>query len=247
MSDHNFDQRLSQINTQWSVLLQAHRGTADEAAAARQVLMQRYLGAVYRYLVAAVRDSAVADDLTQEFALRFIQGRFGQVDRDQGRFRNYVKASLFRLVQDHYRELQREPRAVSLDADPGLSAPAEVDEQAFRDSWRQELLARAWKALEQVQAQTAQPYYAVLRLRVDQPDLDSAAVAEHLGQQLGRPFTAPGIRQLVHRARERFAELLLDDVRESMEHAPLERVQEELAELNLLKYCQPIIDRRQSE
>ena len=81
-------------------------------AAAQQQLMLRYCGAVYRYLLRAVRDPTVAEDLTQEFALRFIQGRFGQVDREQGRFRNYVKGALFRLVQDHYRNQAREPRPV---------------------------------------------------------------------------------------------------------------------------------------
>ena len=62
---------------------------------------------VFRYLLRAVRDTSVAEDLTQEFALRFIQGRFGNANPDQGKFRNYVKSALFRLVQDHYRERMR--------------------------------------------------------------------------------------------------------------------------------------------
>src|SRR3954462_13104217 len=107
MARDELDQHLSHINTMWTMLHQAHRGAPDEAAAARQALMQRYCGAVFRYLLRAVRDPSVAEDLTQEFALRFIQGRFGHADPEQGRFRNYVKAALFRLVQDHYRELQR--------------------------------------------------------------------------------------------------------------------------------------------
>src|SRR5262249_52012933 len=43
------DERLSHIATQWTVLYQAHAGAPEEAAAARQLLMQRYCGAVYRY------------------------------------------------------------------------------------------------------------------------------------------------------------------------------------------------------
>jgi RNA polymerase sigma-70 factor (ECF subfamily) len=247
MNEHDVEQRLSHIATQWTMLQRAHQGEAGEVAAARQELMIRYCGAVYRYLLRAVRDVAVAEDLTQEFAVRFLQGRFGHFDREQGRFRNYVKGALFRLVQDHYRAQGRDPRPVSLEPGAPVAAPdeAEAAEQAFRDSWRQELLSRAWKALEQHQNETGQPFHDVLRCRVDQPDLSSAQLAEVLSTRLGRPITSAGLRQLLHRARERFAELLLDDIRQSLEGAPPEQVAEELAELNLLKYCKDVLDRRQ--
>jgi RNA polymerase sigma-70 factor (ECF subfamily) len=246
MNEQELEQHLSHIATQWTMLEQAHRGQADEAARARQVLMRRYCGAVYRYLLGAVRDPEVAGDLTQEFALRFMQGRFQNADREQGRFRNYVKASLFRLVSDWRRSRHKGPRAMSLESEDMLPASDEgvQADQEFRDSWRQELLSRAWKALEQVQRDTGQPYHDVLRFRVDQPDLPSGQMAEQLGARLNRTFTAAGVRQLLHRARERFAELLLDDVRQSLEGAPPEQVEEELAELNLLKYCQDALQKR---
>jgi RNA polymerase sigma factor (sigma-70 family) len=246
MNEHEIEQHLSHIATQWTMLYRAHKGAADEVVAAQQELMLRYCGAVYRYLLRAVGDPSVAEDLTQEFALRFIQGRFGKVDREQGRFRNYVKGALFRLVQDHYRNQAREPRHVSLPEQVSAAAPDEgqAAEQDFRDSWRQELLSRAWKELEKVQGETGQPYHDVLRMRVDQPDLASAQIAEQLSGPLGRTISAAGVRQLLHRARERFAELLLDDVRESLPGASMEQIAEELAELNLLKYCKDILDRR---
>src|SRR5438309_556796 len=75
LDDREFENRLSHIATRWSVLLQAHQET-DAAAAARQQLLERYCGAVYRYLLAAVRDHHAAEDLTQEFALRFVRGQF---------------------------------------------------------------------------------------------------------------------------------------------------------------------------
>src|SRR3954470_16965404 len=125
MNDNELQQHLSQIATQWSVLYQAHKGDETEAARARQLLMQRYCGAVYRYLLRAVRDPAVAEDLTQEFALRFMQGRFGHVDPEQGRFRNYVKGALFRLVQDHYRARGREMKPSPLEPQAEIAAPDE--------------------------------------------------------------------------------------------------------------------------
>jgi RNA polymerase sigma-70 factor (ECF subfamily) len=246
MNEHEIEQQLSHIATQWTMLYRAHQGAANEVAAARQQLMLRYCGAVYRYLLRAVRDPTIAEDLTQEFALRFVQGRFGQVDREQGRFRNYVKGALFRLVQDHYRNKAREPRHVSLpdQVQVATADESEAAERDFRDSWRQELLSRAWKALEQVQSETGQPYHDVLRTRVDQPELSSAQIAEQLSARLGRTISSAGVRQLLHRARERFAELILEDVRQSLEGAPIEQIAEELAELNLLKYCKDVLDRR---
>src|SRR5438874_5302800 len=153
MNEDDLQQHLSHIATQWSVLYQAHKGGETEAARARQLLMQRYCGAVYRYLLRAVRDPAVAEDLTQEFALRFVQGRFGQADPAQGRFRNYVKGALFRLVQDHRRSQGKAPKAVALEAE--VADPHdEAAERDFRESWRQELLSRAWDALNAAQAQS---------------------------------------------------------------------------------------------
>ncbi len=245
MNEQDLEQHLSHIATQWSVLYQAHRGSETEAARARQLLMHRYCGAVYRYLLRAVRDPAVAEDLTQEFALRFIQGRFGQADPSQGRFRSYVKGALFRLVQDYHRSQAKGPRSVPLEHDAPLADPHDqAAENEFRESWRLELLSRAWRALQKVQEETGQPFHDVLRLRVDAPDLSSAQMAETLAARLGRSLSAANVRQLLHRARERFADLLLDDVQQSLEGAPLDQVEDELAELNLLKYCQDTLSRR---
>src|SRR5262249_49364806 len=157
------------IATMWTMLYQAHQGSSAEAARARQALMQRYCGAVYRYLLSAVRDPNVADDLTQEFALRFIQGRFRQAAPEHGRFRNYSKPALFHLVSDWRSRQNKAPR--HLEEEASVSGPDEsfYAEQAFRESWRQELLSRAWKALEQHQAQTGQPFYEVLHFRVQHP------------------------------------------------------------------------------
>jgi len=88
MDQTELELRLSRISTRWSVLRQAHQGPEDAAAAARQELMQRYCGAVYRYLLSAVRDPHTAEDLTQEFALRFVGGHFHRADPSRGRFRD---------------------------------------------------------------------------------------------------------------------------------------------------------------
>jgi len=246
MNERELEQHLSQIVTQWTMLARAHQGAPDEAEAARRDLMQRYCGAVFRYLLRVVRQEDLARDLTQEFALRFLQGRFGSADREHGKFRQYVKRALFNLVQDHYRGRMKEPRAVPIDEELQVPAPdeGEAADRAFRESWRLELLARAWRALEESQRETGQPFHDVLRMRADQPDWTSNDLATGLSEKLGREITPVNVRQLVRRARARFGELLLDDIRASLEGASWDRVEEELAELDLLKYCQDMLEER---
>ena len=111
-------------------------------------------------------------------------------------------------------------------------------EQTFLASWRQELLSRAWQVLAKAQEESGHAYHSVLRFRVENPELRSTQMAERLSQTLGKPVTAAGVRQLLHRARERFAQALIEETRHSLGAATQDQLEEELAELNLLKYCQ---------
>jgi RNA polymerase sigma-70 factor (ECF subfamily) len=240
MRADKWDERLSRISTMWTKLRQAHEGSHDAALSARQELMQRYCGAVYRYLLSAVRDPHTAEDLTQEFALRFVSGRFRGADPEHGRFRDYVKRGLFNLVADYRRRQQKDPRPVSMENNEPAAVgddPLEA-EQTFLASWRQELLSRAWQVLAKAQEESGHAYHSVLRFRVENPELRSTQMAERLSQTLGKPVTAAGVRQLLHRARERFAQALIEETRHSLGAATQDQLEEELAELNLLKYCQ---------
>ncbi len=244
MNANDVNQRLSRIMTQWSMVFQAHQGAA-EAADAQQMLLQRYGGAIYRYLLGALRDPDAADELAQEFALRFVRGDFRRADPEKGRFRDFVKTAIFHLIVDHQKRKKGRPRPLSDGFEP--AAPKEGTLEADREfiaSWRDELLARAWDGLEQVQQETGQPYHAVLRFRAENPDLKSDQMATQLGERLGKPLTSAGVRQTLHRAREKFADLLLDEVARSVETTRTDAIEQELIDLNLLTYCQSALERR---
>lgn len=231
MGPDEFDQRLSRITTLWTLHRRAHG--ADAEAAARGDLLHRYRAAVYRYLLAAVRDADVADDLAQEFALRFLRGDFRLADPGRGRFRDYLRTSVSRLVTDHHRATQKSPR--SLADDP--PAPAEAD-ATFDAAWREELLERTWQALHGEQPTG----HAALRLRVEEPDLTSGQLAEKLTVRLGKPMTADGVRKALQRAHERFADLLLDEVEATLDGA--DGLEDELKYLGLIRYCRSALARR---
>jgi RNA polymerase sigma-70 factor (ECF subfamily) len=241
MDSHELSQRLSRISTMWTMVFQAHSEGADAVTAAQQVLMQRYSGAVYRYLLGAVRDPDVAADLSQEFALRFVRGDYRRADPAKGRFRDYLKTALSHLVTDYHRTRQAWPRLLAQAAEPA-APPASADDTGvdFLAQWRQGLLDRTWQALGQASAD----YHAVLLFRIENPDMPSVEIAERLSAQLGRLLTAVWVRKALERAHAKFADLLLDEVAISLERATREGLEQELRELDLLKYCRSALERR---
>jgi hypothetical protein len=60
MSSDHLHERLNRISTMWTILRQAHDGSAQAAAAAQELLLQRYRGAVYRYLLRVLGDAHAA-------------------------------------------------------------------------------------------------------------------------------------------------------------------------------------------
>jgi RNA polymerase sigma-70 factor (ECF subfamily) len=238
-------QRLSRIDTLWTLVRQAHAGPPESAGDALMRLFSRYGGAVHRYLLGSLRDRDAADELFQEFALRVVRGDFRNADPEKGRFRDYLKAAVFRMTVDHRRKSGIPTPAVPDDVpDPDAVVPCERLESEFLAGWREQLLDRTWQALLALERATGQPYYTVLRLRIDCPDLSGEEFRRAVGERLGRAYAPAAARQALHRARERFADLLLDEVRQSLGGAGEDRLEEELADVGLLGYCRSALDRR---
>jgi DNA-directed RNA polymerase specialized sigma24 family protein len=236
--------RLSQIATQWTLLREAHGDEQAAARAAQGRLLDQYGGAVRRYLVGCVRQTELADELFQEFAVRLLQGGLKGASPEKGRFRHFIKGVLFHLLADHHQRRKRQPVAgVSQLADQADSDEPGAADAEFVANWRAELLAKAWVLLEGEERRSGQPWHTVLIYRRDHPDERSEDMAGNLSTQLGKPLSATAVRQLLHRARERFADLLLDQVMHSLTDPSLDGLYEELRELNLLHYCQPALDR----
>lgn len=230
------DERLDLISTRWTLLERAHQGAPDAAAAAREHLLDRYSGAVRRYLLGAVKDADAADDLYQDFAYRFLRGDYRGACPDKGRFRDFLKGALSHQVADHCKRQGRKAPNLPVDF-PEPAAPQEGGlDQLFLESWRDDLLARAWASLADDEKRTGQPFHGVLKLRVDQPDAHSPELAAELARRLGRPISAAGVRQLLHRARERFAALLRQHVAASLGDGGEEDVDQELRDLGLFSY-----------
>jgi RNA polymerase sigma factor (sigma-70 family) len=235
--------RLSRIGTHLQTYLEAHAGAGSAAVRARQRLLLRYYGAVYRYLLSMLRDPVAAEELTQDFAVRMLRGDFKHFDPERGRFRDFVKTAVRNLVLDHWRKRGKNAAPLQADdSDLAVETPPEAMlDQTFVEKWKEELFSRTWEALEQSDRETGQPYYIMLRCRTDAPALGSAELAERVGARIGKHLSLDNTRQLLRRARKRFAELLVDEVGRSLDTTEPDRVAEELIELGLMGYCRPVV------
>src|SRR5437588_3518238 len=90
MSEDSLNRRLCSITTLLSVVAAAHQDEAATRHSAQRQLLERYGGAIRRYLLACLRDPESTEELFQEFCVRFLEGDFRKADPGRGRFRDYV-------------------------------------------------------------------------------------------------------------------------------------------------------------
>ena len=110
--------------------------------------------------------------------------------------------------------------------------------EAFADN----VLDLAWAALERYQANhSGSAPYTLLRLRAAHPDDDSKQLAEKLSQKVGRAIRPDAVRQQLHRARVRFAEMLVRELADGLDQPSTDRIEEELVELGLYEHVRDVL------
>ena len=231
------ESRLSNISTNWEELIAAHDDDQFDHAGARLrgEILRRYANCVFQYILGATKNHHAAEDLTQEFALRFVRGDFRNVNQHQGRFRDYLKASLRNLVTDFFRSRTKDECMEILDSQ-ARSITFESLESTFAEQWRQRLLGITWSGLQEFELAKQNQYYSILHLRTEHPNSTSTDLAEFFFEQKGRKVTAEWVRQTLHRSRSKFAEILIEEVRKTLNSNSRQEIREELADLGLMKY-----------
>jgi len=84
-------------------------------------------------------------------------------------------------------------------------------------------------------------FYTVLRLSLDHPAEDSAALAARVTALMGRPFRADAFRKQLSRARRLFAELLVREVVQTLEEPTPEQIEAELIDVGLMPFVRPFL------
>src|SRR5947199_10806892 len=94
-------ERLTEIPTSWTTITSAHT-PGPKSQAAMEELVSRYHDAVTRYIHLKVRDKHLADEVLQEFWTKLLTGKLAGADKSKGRFRDYLRTVLHRLIIDHF-------------------------------------------------------------------------------------------------------------------------------------------------
>lgn len=219
--------RLTSLETSWTTLRAAHTpGPARQAA--MNELISRYHDAVERYLRLKLRDPHLADEVLQEFWSKLLQGKLSGADRTKGRFRDYLRTVLHRLIVDHFRgrKIQALPPGDLLD-------PSQPDAEYDR-IWRGAILERAFNRLETFEAATPKNRYAtVFRLRHDNPEASIEELTAEFSRTIGMAVRPEAFRKTLQRARMKFFELLQQELRETIHPATPEDIEDEINDLGL--------------
>jgi DNA-directed RNA polymerase specialized sigma24 family protein len=81
--------------THWSVVLAAQQGTSTQAQETLEKLCRTYWHPLYVFIRRSGYDGEMARDLTQGFFEQFLEKNYlRQVDREKGRFRSFLLASV---------------------------------------------------------------------------------------------------------------------------------------------------------
>jgi len=221
------DDHLTDLETSWTTIRTAHSpGPAGQAA--MRELIGRYHDAVERYLRLKLRDRNLADEVFQEFWLKVVTHKLAGADHNKGRFRDYLRTVLHRLIIDHFRARKLQPLP------PGELLDPAVEDPEYDRVWREAVIQRVWSRLETYESTTPKNRYAsVLHLRVGDPKAPIEEIAEKLGQQVGTRVSPEAFRKTLQRARGKFLELLVQELRETIHPSSPEDIEAEIFDLGL--------------
>lgn len=234
-------------STHWSAVALAAdavadgAGTSQEARAALDGVLRRYLPALKVYLRSRRRlDPHRAEDLLQGFVAERIleKNLLARADRGRGRFRSFLVACLARYAAEHQRRSAAATRRPATGDPLPLEAAFDavddlVDEggEAFDVAWAKQVIAEALGRMRATCDSSGRPdLWALFEGRVVRPSFGAAPPLDYA--ELVRRFSFTSVAQAtaaLATAKRMFARHLRETVREYLgEDAPPEEVEEEL-------------------
>jgi DNA-directed RNA polymerase specialized sigma24 family protein len=219
--------------TRWSAVVAA--GGGDEAAAARALawLCEAYWQPLHDHARRRGHDAHAAQDLVQGFFARLCEKRDLAADPSRGRFRSYLLGALDHFLsneRDREQALKRGggQRPARLGRDSGVEPRDErTPERAFARAWALTVLERALARVAQEYADDSRGQFAAL-----EPFITDNATGETYAATGARIGMSEGaVKVAVHRLRRRYAELLREEVADTIADPVPRTIEEELREL----------------
>ena len=166
--------------------------------------------------------------------VRVMEQGFERANPDRGRFRHYLKIAVRNFALAWLR--RRRPAAVDVAILQNTLADRHPSpEQEMDDGWRRCLLDKVWRELDRHERRAPGNHaFTVLKIVGEHPEEDTPAQAARASAVLGKTLRPDAFRKQLSRARRRFAELLLEEVYQTLEAPNPAAVEEELIELKLM-------------
>jgi len=209
--------------TRWSLVVAAGDPDRKDARSALVSLCENYWYPLYAYLRRRGYQADKAHDLTQEFFIRVLEGRYlDRADPEKGRFRSFLLTSLKFFVADEHdrdRALKRGGGAVlPLEFSAGKEryqrepAHDETPERIFERRWALSVLDRVVERLRDEFVQHGRPeHFERLKVFLLGPsDAPYAALAREMSTSEG------ALKVAIHRLRKRYRELFRQEIADTV-------------------------------
>ncbi len=213
------------VSTHWSVVVLAGQEHSPQSAEALETLCRAYWYPLYSFTRRQGYSPHEAADLTQDFFSHLLLTHaLTAVDREKGRFRSFLLASLKNLLANEWNRARSQKRGggapiFSLDEqlaegryqiDPvGELTPDKI----FERRWAETILARALDRLRQEcdGGEKTRRFDEVKNFLLGEKGTDSLArAAARLNMSLA------AVKGLVHRLRRRFRELIRHEIAQTV-------------------------------
>ena len=206
------------VTTRWSVVLRAGRSDTTRAQAALADLCQAYWYPLYAYARRRGCSPHDAEDATQGFFARLLKlHSLAGVEREKGRFRAFLLASMKHYLADEHdhASAQKRDRAltISLDAQAAEERyrfePADpvTPEQLFERRWALTLLETVMQRLSSEYEDSGRAaLFAALRFAITGDKKPYTELAKDL--EMG----GEAVRVAVHRLRRRYRQVLREEI-----------------------------------
>ena len=229
-------------NTCWTVVRQASNGEADvQTTRALKDICAGYWLPIYAFIRRTGVRPAEAEELTQEFLMRMVQGEFlANAERERGRLRTFLLACVKHFLSSHRSSANRIKRGggqvpVSIDqavAEFGYAAePADelTPDALFERRWAKSLMSQVMESLAiQMEREGKRELYHAL-LPFTHLEAKSATIAE-AASKLGMNEAA--VKMAISRLRQRLRDRLRETVAETL--GPDDDLEEEMLHLRSL-------------
>jgi RNA polymerase sigma-70 factor (ECF subfamily) len=212
--------------TRWTLVIAAAGSRPTEARSALVSLCEGYWYPLYAYVRRRGYLADQAQDLTQEFFLRVMEGRYlDRADREKGRFRAFILTSLKFFLADEADRSRAQKRGggkvfsfeISTGEERYQREPAhhETPETIFDRRWALSVLDRVMDRLraEFVQQGRLDHFNRFKAFLLDQSETPYAALAQEMSTSEG------ALKVAIHRLRKRYRDLFRQEIAETVTDA----------------------------